>query len=56
MCLGKKFGGNAQSISKDRWLHYTSNLLKYNSELMKKYLLMPEKRPIEATTLSVRVI
>ena len=41
----KKFGGNAQSISKDRWLHHTSNLWKYNSELMKKYLLMPEKRP-----------
>ncbi len=41
----RKFGGNAQSISKDRWLHHTSNLWTYDSELMGKYLLMPEKRP-----------
>lgn len=30
----RKFGGNAQAISRDRWLHHTSFLWDYNSQLM----------------------
>jgi lipoate-protein ligase A len=41
----RKFGGNAQSISKNRWVHHTSFLYDYNSELMNKYLLLPTKQP-----------
>lgn len=39
-----KFGGNAQSITKDRWIHHTSFLWDYNPENM-RYLKMPSKKP-----------
>ncbi|KAG5177668.1 Biotin/lipoate A/B protein ligase family [Tribonema minus] len=39
-----KFGGNAQAISKGRWLHHTSFLWAYSPEVM-RYLTLPEKRP-----------
>jgi lipoate-protein ligase A len=39
-----KIGGNAQSITKDRWVHHTSFLWDYSTDNM-KYLLMPKKRP-----------
>ncbi len=40
----KKFGGNAQYIKKDRWLHHTSFLWDYSPEKM-QYLLHPKKTP-----------
>ena len=40
----RKFAGNAQSITKDRWLQHSSFLWKFKEENM-KYLLMPEKVP-----------
>jgi lipoate-protein ligase A len=40
----KKFGGNAQYLRKDRWLHHTSFLWDYNEEKM-NYLKLPEKTP-----------
>lgn len=40
----RKFGGNAQYICKDRWLHHTSFLWDYNPKLM-EYLHLPSKRP-----------
>ncbi|MCH9609732.1 MAG: hypothetical protein S4CHLAM45_01230 [Chlamydiales bacterium] len=40
----KKFGGNAQYIQKNRWLHHTSFLWKFDPKKM-DYLLMPQKRP-----------
>lgn len=40
----KKFGGNAQYIKKDRWLHHTSFLWDYAPERM-EYLLYPKKTP-----------
>jgi lipoate---protein ligase len=40
----RKFGGNAQYIKKDRWLHHTSFLWDYSSEKM-QYLLHPKKMP-----------
>lgn len=40
----RKFGGNAQYIKKDRWLHHTSFLWDYKNENM-KYLLHPKKTP-----------
>lgn len=40
----KKCGGNAQYIKKDRWLHHTSFLWNFKSELM-EYLLHPKKTP-----------
>ena len=40
----KKFGGNAQYICKERWLHHTSFLWDY-TDLNMKYLLMPKKTP-----------
>jgi lipoate-protein ligase A len=40
----RKFGGNAQYIKKDRWLHHTSFLWDYSSENM-QYLLHPKKTP-----------
>jgi lipoate-protein ligase A len=44
-CLeGKKCGGNAQYIKKDRWLHHTSFLWDYSESNM-EYLLLPKKRP-----------
>jgi len=41
---GKKFGGNAQYITKNRWLHHTSLLWDYNPEKM-KVLKLPPKMP-----------
>lgn len=40
----KKFGGNAQYLTKDRWLHHTSLLWDYKKTMM-DYLLMPPKEP-----------
>lgn len=40
----KKFGGNAQYIKKDRWLHHTSFLWDYLEKNM-EYLLHPKKTP-----------
>ncbi len=40
----KKFGGNAQSIIKNRWLHHSSFLWDYCPKKM-DYLLMPPKTP-----------
>jgi len=40
----RKFGGNAQYIKKDRWLHHTSFLWDYTPEKM-HYLLHPKKTP-----------
>lgn len=40
----KKFGGNAQYIKKDRFVHHTSFLWDYSEEKM-EYLLLPKKRP-----------
>lgn len=40
----KKWGGNAQSILKGRWLHHSSLLWDFHPDRM-DYLLMPEKRP-----------
>ena len=39
-----KFGGNAQTITKDRWVHHTSFLHDYDSRLM-SYLAIPKKQP-----------
>ena len=41
----RKWGGNAQYLSKGRWLHHTSMLWDYDPQNM-RYLLMPAKRPI----------
>lgn len=40
----QKFGGNAQSIAKERFVHHSTLLWDYNSELM-NLLTLPEKRP-----------
>ena len=40
----KKFGGNAQAITKNRWLHHSSLLWDYDIDKM-EYLLQPEKQP-----------
>lgn len=40
----KKVGGNAQSISKGRWLHHTSFLWDFREEMM-QYLKHPAKTP-----------
>eukprot|EP01035_Chromulina_nebulosa_P017941 gene17941-23565_t len=40
----KKIGGNAQSITKNRWVHHTSFLGKVSPDNM-KYLLIPKKAP-----------
>lgn len=43
--IGKhKCGGNAQYLTKGRWLHHTSFLWDYDPANM-RYLLMPHKRP-----------
>lgn len=42
--VDKKFGGNAQYFTKDRWLHHTSLLWDYSAEEM-KVLKMPPKMP-----------
>lgn len=41
---GKKFGGNAQYLCKNRWLHHTSFLWDYDPKRM-QYLLFPPKTP-----------
>jgi lipoate-protein ligase A len=41
----KKFGGNAQYLQKDRWLHHTSFLWDYNPNYM-DCLLHPKKTPL----------
>ena len=41
---GRKFGGNAQAISKDRWLHHTSFLWNYHPQRM-AILKNPSKAP-----------
>lgn len=44
-CLGdKKFGGNAQYITKSRFVHHSSLLWSYDSSLM-SLLTLPEKAP-----------
>jgi lipoate-protein ligase A len=40
----RKFGGNAQSISKDKWLHHTSFLWDFDPRNM-EYLTNPERQP-----------
>jgi len=40
----KKFGGNAQCITKKRWLHHTSMLHDYQDHLM-EMLQMPVRKP-----------
>eukprot|EP00428_Durinskia_dybowskii_P062945 CAMPEP_0170378976 /NCGR_PEP_ID=MMETSP0117_2-20130122/13095_1 /TAXON_ID=400756 /ORGANISM="Durinskia baltica, Strain CSIRO CS-38" /LENGTH=190 /DNA_ID=CAMNT_0010634381 /DNA_START=354 /DNA_END=922 /DNA_ORIENTATION=+ len=40
----RKIGGNAQTITKGRWVHHTSFLWKFDSTRM-GYLKMPSKRP-----------
>ena len=40
----RKWGGNAQYLSRGRWLHHTSMLWDYDPESM-RYLLMPSKIP-----------
>jgi lipoate-protein ligase A len=40
----RKFGGNAQYLSKGRWLHHSSFLWDYDPDMM-DYLLMPAKTP-----------
>ncbi|KAL3678998.1 hypothetical protein R1sor_021954 [Riccia sorocarpa] len=40
----RKFGGNAQSIIKDRWLHHTSFLWDFRDSRM-AYLKLPERAP-----------
>ncbi|KAJ8753607.1 hypothetical protein K2173_022848 [Erythroxylum novogranatense] len=39
-----KFGGNAQSITKSRWIHHTSFLWDYKARNM-AYLKLPERAP-----------
>lgn len=41
----QKFGGNAQSICKERWLHHSSLLWDYSPANM-DYLLFPPKTPL----------
>jgi lipoate-protein ligase A len=40
----KKIGGNAQTITKDRWVHHTSFLWDFDNKNM-GYLQLPKKRP-----------
>lgn len=40
----KKFGGNAQYMTRNRWLHHSSLLWDFKSENM-RYLKMPQKTP-----------
>lgn len=44
MFADRKFGGNAQSISKDRWLHHTSFLWDFDPHNM-EYLTNPARQP-----------
>jgi len=45
----KKFGGNAQYLRKNRWLHHTSLLFDYDPHQM-KLLNFPEKVPVYRQT------
>lgn len=47
----RKFGGNAQYMSKARWLHHTSHLWDYEADQM-EYLLFPPKVPTYRATRS----
>jgi len=40
----RKFGGNAQSITKNRWIHHTSFLWDYDVKNM-DYLKLPMRAP-----------
>lgn len=40
----RKFGGNAQSITKNRWIHHTSFLWDYETSNM-AYLKLPRRAP-----------
>ncbi|KAL6596253.1 hypothetical protein ACP70R_047617 [Stipagrostis hirtigluma subsp. patula] len=40
----RKFGGNAQSITKNRWVHHTSFLWDYDAKNM-EYLKIPKRAP-----------
>lgn len=40
----RKFGGNAQSITKNRWIHHTSFLWDYEVKNM-AYLKLPARAP-----------
>ncbi|PKU71275.1 putative lipoate-protein ligase A [Dendrobium catenatum] len=40
----RKFGGNAQSITKNRWIHHTSFLWDYDAKSM-EYLRLPKRAP-----------
>ena len=40
----RKFGGNAQAITKDRWLHHTSFLWDYQQDRM-ALLKLPARAP-----------
>ncbi|KAL7601152.1 uncharacterized protein LOC111909730 [Lactuca sativa] len=40
----RKFGGNAQSITKNRWIHHTSFLWDYKTHNM-SYLKLPKRAP-----------
>lgn len=45
-CIGRrKVGGNAQSITRDRFAHHTSFLWRYDAELLERYLKMPARAP-----------
>lgn len=41
---GRKFGGNAQYLTRGRWLHHSSLLWDYDPQLM-DYLSIPERQP-----------
>ena len=44
-CFGTlKFGGNAQCITRERWVHHTSFLWDFDDQNM-EFLTLPEKRP-----------
>lgn len=45
VCDGVKFGGNAQSLVKGRWLHHTSILWDMDIERMTSLLKLPNKQP-----------
>lgn len=41
----RKFGGNAQALGRERWVHHTSFLWEFDESLLQRYLLLPERRP-----------
>ena len=44
LCIGqRKIAGNAQAISKDRFMHHTSLLYDYDTNMIQRYLLMPKQ-------------